>query len=160
MDEAGRSMHVGNVPWPPILYLGAIALGFALGWWIPLPWFANMAADILFPVGLLVVVGGFFLIFAAIRTMRRVSTNIQPTRGADHLVTSGPFAITRNPIYLGNTAVVLGLAPMFSNAWFVVSAIAAAIATQVLQIRREESHLEVRFGKRWRDYRKKVRRWI
>ena len=32
-----------------------------------------------------------------------------PNRAADHLVTKGPFSFTRNPIYLGNTMLMIGI---------------------------------------------------
>ena len=36
----------------------------------------------------------------------------------------------------------------------------AAMLTQHLAVKREEAHLEARFGKAFREYAKKVRRWI
>ncbi|MDX1717154.1 MAG: methyltransferase, partial [Anderseniella sp.] len=41
-------------------------------------------------------------------TMFSARTNILPHRAADRLVTHGPFALTRNPIYVGNTIAMLG----------------------------------------------------
>ena len=43
------------------------------------------------------------------RTMSRHRTTILPHRGSAHLVTDGPFSFTRNPIYLGNTMLTLGI---------------------------------------------------
>ena len=44
--------------------------------------------------------------------------------------------------------------------WFLVLALVAAFLTQKLAIEPEERHLDVRFGKKYREYSKKVRRWI
>ena len=96
----------------------------------------------------------------AMRTMSKHRTTILPHRGSAHLVTDGPFSFTRNPIYLGNTMLTLGIGLISGNLWFMAMALVAAFATQKLAIEREEKHLYERFGKRFRDYSKRVRRWI
>ena len=82
--------------------------------------------------------------------MRRHRANILPHRAATTLVTSGPFALSRNPIYLGNTLLLAGAGVMFGNVWFLLGAIGSAWLVTVLAIRREEAHLEARFGEAWR----------
>jgi protein-S-isoprenylcysteine O-methyltransferase Ste14 len=44
--------------------------------------------------------------------------------------------------------------------WFIPLAFLAAIITQKMAIEREEAHLAAKFGKNWRDYTHKVRRWL
>jgi protein-S-isoprenylcysteine O-methyltransferase Ste14 len=92
--------------------------------------------------------------------MRRANTNILPHRSADHLVTWGPFAITRNPIYIGNNLLMLGIGLCFENFWFVLFGIAASLAVDRLAIRREERHLAELFGKEWTEYSSCVPRWL
>lgn len=92
--------------------------------------------------------------------MSRARTTILPHKGSAHLVTTGPFAVTRNPIYVGNTLFLLGIGLTVGIAWLVLMAPLAAFLTQKLAIEPEERHLEARFGKAFRDYRKRVRRWI
>lgn len=154
MDKPSR------IPWPPLLYLSAILAAFYLGRNYPLPWLPTGIADGLFAVGVLMIIGGFAFDIYAIRTLIVHKTTIMPTSGATHLVTSGPFAVSRNPIYLGNTILTSGLGIALANPWFFIAAIAAALATNFLQIVPEEKHLERQFGKSWRTYTKKVRRWI
>jgi protein-S-isoprenylcysteine O-methyltransferase Ste14 len=55
---------------------------------------------------------------------------------------------------------MIGVGLITGIAWFLPLAIVAAFLTQKLAIEREERHLEARFGKRYRDYAKRVRRWI
>ena len=83
-----------------------------------------------------------------------------PNRAAEHLVTGGPFSFTRNPIYLANALLMIAVGLIAGIAWLVLFAIVAAYATQKLAIEREERHLQARFGKRYIDYAKRVRRWI
>ncbi|WP_367714940.1 isoprenylcysteine carboxylmethyltransferase family protein [Nitratireductor sp. GISD-1A_MAKvit] len=147
-------------PWPPVIYLAAIAIAATLGVFHPLPWFGPPFADILFAIGWLLIVGFVFIDIQAMRTLYRAGTAILPTRSADALVTSGPFAISRNPIYLGNSMLLAGIALVSGNVWFIGLLIVAAFLTQKLAIEPEERHLEMRFGKKYRDYRKRVRRWF
>lgn len=149
-----------SIPWPPMLYLSAIVAAFYLGGVYPLPWLPASISDGLFAVGVLLVISGLSLDIYAIRTLFAHKTTVMPTSGATHLVTTGPFSISRNPIYLGNTILTTGLGVALGNPWFFIAAIAAALATNFLQIVPEEKHLEHQFGKPWRTYTKKVRRWI
>ncbi len=149
-----------SIPWPPLIYLGAIVVSFILGIYYPLPWLPTIISDGLFAVGILMAVGGLVFVIYAIRTLTKHKTTVSPTRRADHLVTGGLFALSRNPIYLGNTVITLGLGISLANPWFFAGAILAALLTNFLQIIPEEKHLEHHFGKQWRTYAKKVRRWI
>jgi protein-S-isoprenylcysteine O-methyltransferase Ste14 len=149
-----------RLPWPPIIYLAAIAISIALGLLFPLPWISAPLSDILFAAGWLLVAAMVALDFSAMRTMVRAKTTIRPDKASEHLVTTGAFSLTRNPIYLGNTLLMIGVGLITGIAWFLPLAIAAAFLTQKLAIEREERHLEARFGKRYRDYAKRVRRWI
>ena len=54
----------------------------------------------------------------------------------------------------------VGIGLISGIVWFLPLALVAAFATQKLAIEREEKHLYARFGKRFRDYAKRVRRWI
>ena len=149
-----------NLPWPPIIYICAVALALVLRWLLPLPWIGPPMNELLFAVGWVVVAGAIAIDISAMRTMARARTTILPHRGAEHLVTKGPFSFTRNPIYLGNTMLMIGIGLISGIAWFVILAPVAAFVTQKLAIEREEKHLEAKFGKAFRDYAKKVRRWI
>lgn len=149
-----------SIPWPPLLYLAAIVGSIYLGNIFPLPWLPATISDSLFAAGIALVIGGFGLDLYAIRTLFKHKTTVMPTKGAVHLVTSGPFALSRNPIYLGNTILTVGLGIALANPWLFIGAIVAALATNFLQIVPEEKHLAHRFGKPWHTYCKKVRRWI
>lgn len=149
-----------RIPWPPILYGLAILAAAVLGYTLPLPWLPSPMSDILFAIGWLMVAAAIALDLAAMRTMHGHRTTILPNKGSDHLVTEGPFGLTRNPIYVGNTMLTLGIGLISGIVWFLPAALIAAFATQKLAIEREERHLDARFGKRYRDYRKRVRRWL
>jgi protein-S-isoprenylcysteine O-methyltransferase Ste14 len=149
-----------RILWPPILYLAAIAISVGLGLLLPLPWISRPLSDILFAAGGLVILAAIGLYVSAISSMRRAGTTVRPDQPATHLVTTGAFGLTRNPIYLANTLVMVGISLLAGNIWFLILAFLAGAATKKLAIEGEEKYLEAHFGKKYRDYAKKVRRWL
>ncbi|KIQ96559.1 putative protein-S-isoprenylcysteine methyltransferase [Lysobacter sp. A03] len=75
-------------------------------------------------------------------------------------MTSGVFALSRNPIYLGNTLLLLGLALALHWPWLLVTALVAAVSVNQLAIKREERHLAARFGPVFAEYSQRVPRWF
>jgi protein-S-isoprenylcysteine O-methyltransferase Ste14 len=102
---------------------------------------------------------GIALDLWAIITMRIARTNILPHRPADRLVSLGPFAITRNPIYAGNTLLLAGAGLCVGNLWFIIVGLVGALAVDRLAIRREELHLAALLGDEWAQYSSCVPRW-
>lgn len=149
-----------RIPWPPLIYLVAIVGAVTCGRLYPLPWLSGPFADVLFAAGGLAIIAAIALYISAVGAMRRAGTPLRPGSTALHLVTTGAFGLTRNPLYLANTLVLVGIGLLTGGLWFFLFALLAAFATQKLAIDPEESHLQARFGKKYRDYAKRVRRWI
>lgn len=158
MDEVHARPN--RLPWPPLIYVVAIALSVLLHFAVPLPWLPSPMSDIMFAIGWLMVAGAVMIMVSALRALHRAGTTSYPHRASTHLVTGGAFALTRNPLYLANTMIMLAAGLIAGIVWFFPLAIGAAFATQKLAIEREEKHLQARFGKKFRDYAKRVRRWI
>ncbi len=149
----------GRIPWPPLLLIGVIAGAVALGRLRPLPWpgLDDWPAR---AVGLGLGVVGIALLVVSVLTLRRHGTTVLPDVGATTLVTSGPYRRFRNPIYLADCLILLGLAELTKNVWFVVGAVVFAALVTLLAIMPEERHLERRFGEAYLDYKAASRRWL
>lgn len=96
----------------------------------------------------------------ALVEMRRFRTSPEPWKPSTAIVDSGPFAFSRNPIYLAMALLHLSAAFAFDSAWI---ALALAPALGILTwgvILREERYLERKFGDVYRGYRARVRRWL
>lgn len=76
-----------------------------------------------------------------------------------HLVTSGIFAISRNPIYTSFGLVLLGIFLIFPN-WILLLYLGAGIWLFNRQVLREEESLKKIYGKEYMEYCKKVRRYL
>lgn len=154
-----------TVPWPPIVLLGAIFTGWLLGRWVPT--LAGLQMSGHFPLAQVQVWLGWLLVALAIAMdiwvlmiFKNHRTNIRPDRPAETLVITGPFAYSRNPIYVGNVAIILGLSMSNGSIWHLLLLPIVFLLIQELAIKREEAHIAARFGEQWADYAAKVRRWL
>ncbi len=148
-----------RVPWPPLLFAAAVFAAIGLQRAFPLAWpgIDDLAARI---VGLSIGALGIGLIVWAAVTMARAKTTVLPHKGSSVLVSSGPFARFRNPIYLGDAMILLGLAELTKNIWFVMLVPLFIGLVTWLAILPEERHLEAKFGDAYKDYKAKTRRWV
>ena len=143
---------------PPIWALAymliAAGASYLAGWprvpGLPLVWLA---------VGLIVF--GFALAVVAAVLFRREGTELNPTSTANRkLVTSGPFRLTRNPMYLALVIVAVGVA-FWVGAWPMFLAPIAIFATaNWVHVPFEEQKMRRQFGEAFDAYAREVRRWI
>lgn len=157
--EVDPTLRPNSVPWPPILLAAAVLAAWALGETVPIAW-PGVDDWPAHAVGLGFGLAGIALTVWAGITLSRAKTTVLPNQGASHLVTSGPFAWRRNPIYLGDIMMLLGVAELTHNIWFVAAAVAFAVLVTWLAILPEERHLEAKFGDAWRAYASSTRRML
>ena len=142
---------------PPLIPLGFTLLGAAIQRLLPTPLLSGKYRY---------VVGGTLIGAAVIgvawsgRTMQAAETPISPMQPVQRIVSSGPFAFSRNPIYLCFNLVYLGIAILTNNRWPVLLWPAMITVLQKGVIEREERYLTTRFGDEYGDYRAHVRRWL
>ena len=91
---------------------------------------------------------------------RHHATSIRPDRAAKVLMTSGPFALSRNPIYLGEVASLLGAGLLFDRFTLVLAAAVFLGSVTILAVRGEEAHLARRFGDAYEQYCQRAGRWL
>lgn len=92
--------------------------------------------------------------------LRAAGTSIRPSERPRRLVDDGPFRFGRNPMLLGMTVSMLGLALKFGAPTLVAAAAAFALIMHRVHIPREEAQLRAAFGGWYSDYAASVRRWL
>lgn len=110
-------------------------------------------------VGVLLCAAGWLLVLlslAAFGSSFRVG--IDATRPGT-LVTTGVFALTRNPIYVAFWLVLLGQFLIFPN-WLLLVYLGAASWLFHRQVLREEAYLKEHYGEEYADYCTRVKRYI
>ena len=153
-DDRPDIAHV--VAPPPLIYAVPLAAGLVLQRFVPQTALPDTWARILGPS--LVLLGFFGL--PAIVAFRRVGTPPQPWRPSTTLVTSGPYLISRNPMYVGFTLLYAGITLWVNTVWPLLALPVILLVMQRGVIQREEAYLERRFGEEYRTYRARVRRWL
>jgi protein-S-isoprenylcysteine O-methyltransferase Ste14 len=76
------------------------------------------------------------------------------------LVAAGPFALVRNPLYIGNIALWAGFAVTAQLLWLTPAIILLLALEYHAIVRWEEQLLAARLGGAYRDYARRVRRWL
>lgn len=110
--------------------------------------------------GALPVVVGIAITATAAGAFRRAGTPVVPFERSTALVTGGLYRFTRNPMYLGMTLLLVGVAMLWGSLGaFLPIPLFVAVVT-VRFIRGEERFLEDLFGDDYRAYKRRVRRWI
>lgn len=145
---------------PPFLVLACLVLGFGLSWLLPLRIWPVGTNQPLVVAGVAVVAASFALLTWSALTMVRGGSSLPVHHPTAKLVIKGPYRWSRNPIYTCMVLAFLGLALARASWWFVGLAVAAALLLRWGVILREEAYLERKFGDEYRDYAKRVRRWL
>lgn len=153
-DPADRP---NRIPWPPILFLGALLAANILGPALPLPVRAPPALQL---AGAAIAAAAIGLMLWAFIAFRQHETTVLPHRRSDALITAAPFSLSRNPIYLSEAVLLAGLGLVNGSAWYWLAIPAFMFAVTKLAIEREEAHLAARFGADWQAYSGRVRRWL
>lgn len=153
---ADKPDTAGVIAFPPLIY--------------GVPLAAALLADRLFlkrplPPVFRTLSSGFFaaavsLVAPGIVEFRKADTAIDPFEETTALIETGPFAFTRNPLYLALTFAYMGVA------FAARSALPLGVLPAVLQvmsvgvIEREERYLQRKFGEGYRKYMDRVPRWL
>jgi protein-S-isoprenylcysteine O-methyltransferase Ste14 len=140
---------------PPVWLAGLIALAWVQARHLPL----LPAPGWLQPVGLGMVIGALVVLALALREFRRARTSVVPRERPAVLLTAGPYAYGRNPIYLADAMILTGLILRWDLASLPLVALFAAVVTRRF-IRGEEALCRTAFGPVWETYAARVRRWL
>ena len=109
-----------------------------------------------------VAAASVWLLAGSLEAFRRTGTTVNPLdpAQASALVTDGPNAITRNPMYVGMAGLLVAQG-LVRGGWRTALPVAAFVGViDRFQIRPEEAALRDRFGEDFEAYRQRVRRWI
>lgn len=146
---------------PPLLV--AVLLGLLV--WLGarnLPGTLELAIEWRIGLALVLLLGGVFTCVAGVISFRRAFTTVNPLRPekASALVCSGIYRYTRNPMYLGFAAFLLGWSIFLAWLPALLSVLGFVAYMNFFQIKPEERALEGIFGSKFTQYCSQVRRWL
>lgn len=144
--------------WPPVALGVPLGVGLVLTATLGDP--ASLASDPARTTGGVLIAlfavwnGWTLLVMAAHRT------SILPGGATNVILQSGPFRISRNPLYVGLIVLAAGLALIVPSTWGLLSLPGGIAALRWGAIAPEEQYLAARFGTEYDAYRARVRRWL
>lgn len=146
-DDDHTPDHPGVIAPPPLIYLGFLGLGFVLDWFRPV--LSSIPPSPRRWLAVILIAAGVVIALAAFREFRRAKTNVLPHKTTTAIITSGPFAITRNPLYVALTLFYGAVAMAAGNIWALVLLVPALVVIRYGVIAREERYLEAKFGEEY-----------
>lgn len=142
---------------PPLYFALAILAMVLLHRWMPI-------VDLIDPpfsrLGWVLIAGGVGLAIWAERLFSRAGTGVRPFTPSTALVATGPYRLTRNPMYLGMMLVLLGgfLLSGSIGSFLVLPVFFWWIQTRF--VLPEEEHMSEHFGEDYEAFKQKTRRWL
>jgi protein-S-isoprenylcysteine O-methyltransferase Ste14 len=152
-SRGDRTFHVH----PPLLAAALLVVGLLLH-------LAGRNGEAPFPFhqffGLLMVMVGSGLSSYAAALFAARDTTRNPYGEPAALVFAPPYTFTRNPMYVGLTAVLLGFAAFFGSLTMLLAPMVFAVVMDRIVIPHEERTMERIYGERYHDYKSRVSRWL
>jgi protein-S-isoprenylcysteine O-methyltransferase Ste14 len=141
---------------PPLIYLCSIVMGVAL----EVAWPTSCLPGGLAPLGIAMMVAALVLFSLALRALRAGGTSVRGNLPTTAIVRTGPYRLSRNPIYVSFVLLQLGLAVAIDSAWVLATLFPAAALIAYVVVPREERYLGRALGSEYGDYKAAVRRWL
>ena len=142
---------------PPIIALMCIAINYLSTHFINPFKFPNIEI-----IGVFILLAGLVTAFLGYLLFKKYKTTVNPINPEEttSLVTTGIFSITRNPMYLGLFFVICSTVLFFSSWFGIIILIFFVWYINKFQIIPEEETMKKKFGNKYNEYKKNVRRWI
>ena len=142
---------------PPVIYLAALAIGFGLNYLWPI---SPLSSSSRYIIGSVVILASGPIVPLVLRRFRRAGTTFDVRKPASALITEGPYRFSRNPSYVSLTLLYLGIGILLNYGWILILVAPVFLVMNLWVVRREERHLEAKFGEEFLRYKAAVRRWI
>lgn len=156
VDSAHKSRwKIGEVVFG-IPFLASIALQFV----IPFSLSQGILRQVLIPLGIVFVIVGIGFIVLARREFAQYGQPTDPGYPTSKVVKTGVFAISRNPLYLGGSIFLLGIALMLNTLWAILMLLLSIIMCHYVLIIPEELYLTTKFDNEYAEYLASVHRWL
>jgi protein-S-isoprenylcysteine O-methyltransferase Ste14 len=139
-----------------IPFLISLALHFICPFSFP----PGILKQALIPAGVILSIVGMVFLFLARREFSRHRQPTDPGQPTSQIIRSGVFAISRNPLYLGASVFLIGIALTFNLLWSVVTLPPSMVLCHYLLILPEEQYLARKFGSEYETYFASVNRWL
>jgi len=143
--------------WPPVAVGGPLILGLLLSGWVGDP----------LTVSPVTTWAGWLLVAAfavwngwALAVIARHRTALLPGEATTTVIDRGPFALSRNPLYVGLLVASAGVGLLAGSLWALVTLPLEWALLRWGAVVPEEQYLTAKFATTYTDYTRRVRRWL
>ena len=145
---------------PPLLLSMILAALMVPLSWLPPSLGLSLGTRLMLGAAPIIAGAGFVLLGVAKFRANHTTVNPLKPETATTLVTTGIYAISRNPMYLGFFLLLLGWSLILASGYGIVLSVAFAGYLDRFQIRPEEEAMATLFGDQFDKYKARVGRWI
>ena len=142
---------------PPLIFIGAIILGYLMDTNAPLFKTDSYLLLLLGFTGIILCIG---VLSFGLYSFLKAKTHIEPWQPASKLITTGLYQYSRNPLYLAFFVFTICIGLVMSNYWIVIWAFPALYVIQIKVVVKEEVYLERKFMDEYITYKRQVKRWF
>jgi protein-S-isoprenylcysteine O-methyltransferase Ste14 len=143
--------------WPPVAVGAPLVLGLLISWLV-----GDSLSTSAVTTGL-----GWLLVAVfvgwngwALLTMARQRTALLPGGATTVVIDSGPFARSRNPLYVGLLVMSAGVSVLAGSLWGLIALPLEWALLRWGAVLPEERYLAAKLGSAYADYTDRVRRWL
>ena len=137
--------------------MALLALSVLIHFFFPLMKFSYFPYNY---IGILLIIFGIFLNLKADSMFKKSRTTVKPHLIPSSFHVSGPFILSRHPMYFGIFLILVCSEIIISSLTTFIFPFAFVALMEILFIPKEEKNMEKTFGKKYLEYKKRVRRWI
>ena len=133
-------------------------VGFAIPIWLGTS--TDRPLRYLAPAVVLLCLGTLLLLWCVREFYLAGRGTLAPWDPPRHLVTSGPYRVSRNPMYIGVVTILAGWCVLWGSRTLIIYCVSFAIGFHLRVLVYEEPWAARRFGAQWDAYRARVPRWV
>lgn len=149
--------YSGRIFPPLFVYIGSLEIGLLVHWLYPVHVLPTPFAN---GIAVLLLVLSFPIAILVLRAYPRAKTTFLFSDPSSVLITTGLYRFSRNPGYVSMTMLAVAIGFLFNSLWMLLMVVPAMAVVHFGIIKREERHLEARFGDEYLEYKTTVRRWV
>jgi protein-S-isoprenylcysteine O-methyltransferase Ste14 len=159
MNETTRQPpdHANVIGYPPLIALAFAALGGILHYFWPVSVAPRPVAWTL--AGIAGVASMSLALWGAAQ-LKRAGTAIDPYESSSAIITSGPYAFSRNPLYIAIGLLLAAIGLAFNSVSVLAMLPPWIVVMHFGVVLREERYLAAKFGDTYTSYQRRVRRWL
>ena len=147
-------------PTPSSIFLITFVIGLLLTWIYPYHMSSYMDSSMVRLTGISLLLCSLVLNVLAYHEFKKSLTPYEPFMKPSKLIQDGIFSLSRNPVYLALILSQSGLAFVLDTIWLLVTTVILWILLDTIIVRDEENLLEMTFLNRYKNYKRKTRRWL